>query len=158
MIRIDKIRLVRSVDDTGGVLFDLGEYSDAPGPADRTVDRFKYLPARDQRRLHQLRYFIAEMSAEDTGNPKSVQQDYRRAEAYNDGKWWAVGICAEAVVSYEIGNKCRRLETLISSGLWGIESDSDASYLASVEQDELADLREHLKVFGVDVGACPPRD
>ena len=59
---------------------------------------------------------------------------------------------AEATVSYEInrdGN--RRIETLTSGGLYDIE-EADAAYRRQIEGEELSDLREHLRVFGVPVG------
>lgn len=74
-----------------------------------------------------------------------------RLQQYTDGQFGFIGITAEAEVSYDIGNGTRRLETLTSSGLWGIEDDSDAAYLRSIEKEELADLRAHCERFGVDV-------
>jgi len=35
-----------------------------------------------------------------------------------------------------------------SGGLWGIESDSDASYLADIAAEELSELREQLRAVG----------
>ena len=60
------------------------------------------------------------------------------------------GICAVAEVSYSIGGNSRRIERFQSGGLWGIESDSEQDYIEEVEQDELADLKEHLERFGVN--------
>ena len=69
-------------------------------------------------------------------------------------------IFAEAEVSYPITifrindqkyQEHRRMETLRSSGLWGIASDSRVDYQVSVEGEQLADLKKHLSVFGVDV-------
>jgi len=60
------------------------------------------------------------------------------------------GIHARAELSYDIGHGDRRIQRMESAGLWGIESDSGADYLKEVEQEELADLRRHLEVFGVD--------
>jgi hypothetical protein len=117
-------------------LEDLGVYSDLPGPDDRTVDR----PGH--------RYFIAAMSGEETGNPDSVEQDYQRMEAYNNGEWYMAGIRAVAEVTCPVGNGNSRIERLSSGGLWGIESDSD---MGDIEQEQLDDLREHLEHFGVDV-------
>ena len=39
-------------------------------------------------------------------------------------------------------------QTITSGGLWGIESDSEESYLRSVEQEELSDLRAQLYELG----------
>lgn len=76
-------------------------------------------------------------------------QDAERLAAFNRGDWYCIGIRAKAVVSYPCGNGSRRLETFTSSGLWGIESDSDADYIKTVERDELSDLQDHLSKFGV---------
>jgi|SRR6185312_6164451 len=40
------------------------------------------------------------------------------------------------------------LQTITSGGLWGIESDSDADYLKSVEDEQLAELRNQLHAIG----------
>jgi hypothetical protein len=52
----------------------------------------------------------------------------------------AIGVISESVaraaLAIPIGQGCRRLMTVESAGLWGIESDSDAEYLASVFADE----------------------
>jgi hypothetical protein len=71
-----------------------------------------------------------------------------RKEAYGRD-WWMQGCVAKATVSRPCGQGNRRIETFTSGGLWGIESDSDQDYLSTVENDELADLREHLEAFGV---------
>ena len=79
-------------------------------------------------------------------------QDYKRMEGLNNGDWCYIGIMAEAVVKYPDSTDCGsyRLETLTSGGLWGIESDSEESYLESIEQEELADLKNHLATFGIE--------
>jgi hypothetical protein len=79
---------------------------------------------------------------------KYREQDKSRLSEY--GKtWYMMGCRAVAEVSYPIGNGCRRIECFKSGGLYGVESDSDAEYLESVEKDELNDLKEHLAQFGV---------
>ena len=98
----------------------------------------------------QYRYFVPAMTGEETGNPDSPMEDYRRMEAYNRDDWAMYGVVAKAEVSRPIGNGCRRIETFSSGGLWGIESDSDDSYFAEVAAQELADLKGHLEAFGVD--------
>ena len=77
-------------------------------------------------------------------------QDWKRMEALNKCEWNYIGIHAEAVVSYPCRTSdARRMETLRSSGLWGIESDAGKTYFLSVVKEELADLRSHLAAFGV---------
>lgn len=63
-----------------------------------------------------------------------------------------LGCTAVAEVSYPCGRGgSRRLEHLTSGGLWGIDPTSTGEYLAEVERDELADLRDHLTKFGLRV-------
>ena len=62
---------------------------------------------------------------------------------------------AEATVSYQITRDGdRRFETLTSVGLNGIDGidGADGNYRRQIEGEELSDLREHLRVFGVPVG------
>lgn len=77
-------------------------------------------------------------------------QDYARAKAYSNGDWQYIGIRAEAVVSYDTGNGDRRIETLTSGGLWGIESDGSQDYIIAVVDEELAELKSHLEQFSID--------
>lgn len=147
--RIDAIR-IEHIHDTDPNLSHLGHYSDKPGPDDKTVDRY---PDGKYRANHQYRYFIAAMSGKETGNPDSVEQDYQRMEAYHRGEWHMIGVRAVADVSYAFGvaPTSRRIQRFESGGLWGVESDSGDEHLTSVARNELADLKEHLEHFGVDV-------
>jgi hypothetical protein len=87
-----------------------------------------------------------------------VRQDYERMESANRGDWGFIGIRTECEVNlpYQVNKGCVKgrevyhnvKEVLSSGGLWGIESDSEDSYLESVEKDELADLRSQLKMLG----------
>ena len=69
--------------------------------------------------------------------------DYDRMERLNAGDWAFIGIDAKAEVV--IGNVC---QTLHSGGLWGIESDSEESYLQEEESNQLAELRTILYEMG----------
>jgi hypothetical protein len=77
-------------------------------------------------------------------------QAYRRMEAFQRGSWYYLCLNAEAIVSYPWGDG-RRICHFRSAGLWGIESDTDDDEMASIIQEELADLHDQLEVFGVDV-------
>lgn len=107
---------------------------------------------------NELRYFNPSFNyVESNGLPSEgntpdeviayVKQDYARMESLNAGNWHYIGITAEAsiVVTTMINSICQRIT---SGGLWGIESDSEAGFLKSVEADELADLRSQLKALG----------
>ena len=65
-------------------------------------------------------------------------------EAYSRGHWWMVGLWAEAEVVVT-GSVVQRIR---SGGLWGIESDSDADYLAGVTEQELSSLHDELLAVG----------
>lgn len=88
-------------------------------------------------------------------NPEQVEnwirQDTQRLNNY--GSHWAMyGCMAEAVVSYPISKQGdRRLETLTSGGLWGIESDSQESYKIEVAKEQLEELKDHLKRFNIRI-------
>lgn len=106
-----------------------------------TVDEHR----RELQRMGYSRQVAEEMAR------RYCRSDFERAEAYSNGHWHMIGIVAKATVSRPIGNSARRLETLQSSGLWGIESDSDTAYLMEVAQEELHDLKSHLECFNVDL-------
>ncbi len=94
---------------------------------------------------------------------KYVRQDYDRMERMNRGDWCMIGIRAEAEISLPV--QCNKgcvhghevyyhtTQHITSGGLWGIESDSDKSYLESVEKEELSDLRAQLKALGFSARA-----
>lgn len=83
---------------------------------------------------------------------KYVHQDYERMESLNRGDWSFIGIRAEASVVTPNGFGYTN-QTIHSAGLWGIESDSDESYLAEIEQEQLSELRGILKEFGFSARA-----
>ncbi len=81
---------------------------------------------------------------------KYTRQDYERMEDYNANGWCYVGLRAVAKYQTAFGSP---IQTLSSGGLWGIESDSDASYFAEVAGEELAQLRTELKALGFSARA-----
>ena len=74
-------------------------------------------------------------------------------ERLNRGDWCYLGIRAEAEI---IGNEQKDgpnkwhgvVQTISSGGLWGIESDSDRSYLEEVQEEELSNLKTELRALG----------
>jgi hypothetical protein len=76
---------------------------------------------------------------------KYTRQDYERMEAGNRGDWNMLGIRAEARVQL---TKDGPWQEISSGGLWGIESDSDQSYIKEVKDEQLHELREQLKALG----------
>ena len=78
------------------------------------------------------------------------KNDFERMEGLNRGDWHFCGVYAQAEVSYPVGRDgCRRIERLRSGGLWGIESDSGE--LHEVAEEQLQELRDHLRVFNVNL-------
>ena len=78
---------------------------------------------------------------------KYVRQDYERMESLNRGNWCFIGIRAEANVSIPSGSSSVESE-VSSGGLWGIESDSDDSFLEETIQEELSNLKTELIALG----------
>lgn len=70
-----------------------------------------------------------------------------RMNAWKAGIWWYVGVRAKAIIMVRRSGVGTVYE-LTSPGLWGIESDSDESYLASVFENECEILRNDLAMIG----------
>lgn len=79
---------------------------------------------------------------------ENARKDYERMEAYNRGDWEYIGVRAYANVVVDGVN-----QSIASGGLWGIESDSEESYLRSVEQEQLRELRGILHELGFSTRA-----
>ena len=137
-IRIEKVTIKHMPDENPDLSY-LGEYSDKP--SEIHIDRQE----RGDMGRNEMRYFNL-----GCGDADYIEQDYKRAEAYNRGDWLCIGIRAEAEVSYDAGNGSRRLEKFTSGGLWGVESDSGKGYIAEIESAEIQDLKAHLEVFGIE--------
>jgi len=87
------------------------------------------------------------LTAEDVR--KYTRQDYKRMERMNRGDWCYLGISATAQIGIPQGSQPRSflLQSLTSSGLCGVESDS-GNYIQEIEKDQLAELRDVLLGFG----------
>jgi hypothetical protein len=80
---------------------------------------------------------------------KYVRQDYERMERLHRGDWGYISIRAEAEVCIPSGaGDAGIVQEITSGGLYGIESDSDKDYLASIEGEELGELRKQLYTLG----------
>ncbi len=78
-------------------------------------------------------------------------QDYERMTEYNMGSWSFMGCVATLTLNgEEIGH----------SSVWGVESDSDKSYFAEVERDEIWGAHKTANDWLASVGApaLPPLD
>jgi hypothetical protein len=150
--RILSVRVKRDVDVAPDLSW-LGEYGSTP-KGEAVIDRQE----RGDRGRNEYRYFTPALTGDQTGNPESPEQDYARMESYNRGSWCMIGIWAEAEVQTHNDGVVQRIR---SGGLWGVESDSDAAYLASVANDELAALGSELEALGFtkrQVGAALASD
>jgi hypothetical protein len=79
---------------------------------------------------------------------KNAEQDYARMESGARGEYCFIGIRAEAELNIPGGHLAFIAQEISSRGLWGVESDSDESYLREVEAEELAELRGQLHELG----------
>ncbi len=85
---------------------------------------------------------------------ENARKDYERMEAYNASEWSFIGIRAVAhIVIRHPSSDLWISQTITSGGLWGIESDSDESYLRSVEKEQLGELRGILHELGFSTRA-----
>lgn len=67
-----------------------------------------------------------------------------RMDAWERGDWYYVGVRAKAEIKVPHGRDHWILSTMRSPGIWGIESDSGADYMAEVFGDENVTLLEML--------------
>lgn len=102
---------------------------------------------------NEFRYFNPSFNyVDDKGKPVGLtpdqvreytRQDYERMERLMKGYWNYIGI--RAVAQVVTGDT---VQTITSGGLWGTESDSEASYLKEIEHDELVNLKDELVSLG----------
>jgi hypothetical protein len=93
--------------------------------------------------------------ADESPDPSYLEQDgfeERRAE-YEAGDFGFIGIQAQAEIHVSHGAG-HIIQTITSPGLWGIESDSGAQYLAEVYEEERAILFEMLTELGISTDAA----
>lgn len=75
---------------------------------------------------------------------KYREQDKERLASYGSS-WHMIGIRARAKIRLSNGASV----TVESPGLWGIESDSERSYLRQVGEDEYLELKKMVGELGV---------
>jgi hypothetical protein len=73
-----------------------------------------------------------------------------RKAAYRRGDFSFVGVRAQAEITVD-----GILQTIVSGGLWGVESDAGDAYLLEVAGEEYHDLRRILKTLGVPTSELP---
>lgn len=76
-------------------------------------------------------------------------EDANRRETFHRGEWHYIGIRTKATIYLPDGDGSFKVETISSGGLWGVESDSDVSYLESIAKEERDTLMRYLKMLNV---------
>lgn len=158
-LRIDEVKVEWKQDESPDLSF-IGEYTNESDPyyivavGEHAGEFVVDLPEEAEMPPHgnNYRYFKPYAGGEKLGSAEYRsygKQDYKRMADYNRDDWFMQGCVAKATVSYPIGQGSRRLEWFTSSGLWGIESDSEKDYLKETEDEQLEDLADHLSKLGV---------
>lgn len=81
---------------------------------------------------------------------KWIDEDHKRLDDY--GRTWVMtGIVAKAkvLIPQDTVPPTFQIQTIRSGGLWGIESDSDKSYIEDVKSEQLSDLVHNLNALGM---------
>jgi hypothetical protein len=88
---------------------------------------------------------------QDTDTSYLDQEGYEeRRRDYERGIFHFVGVWVEAEVLIQ-----GTVQTLVSPGLWGIESDSGEEYIEGVAVEEYSELRKILTTVGVPTAQLP---
>jgi hypothetical protein len=77
------------------------------------------------------------------GSLEAAVANRRRRQAYDRGDWHLIGVRLTAEIALP-----NETITLMSPGLWGVESDSSADYVRDIARDEGEYLREDLEALG----------
>lgn len=78
----------------------------------------------------------------------NAKQDYERMEKLNAGDFFFIGIMASADIAAPTAPGNAIVQHITSGGLWGIESDSDNTYITNIEEEELSALKVELTALG----------
>lgn len=155
MKRIAKITVRTMLDECPDTSW-LGEYTDdlEPGIIVRVAREYCERLPEDYElppRGREFRGFRPYAGGEQPGTEdycKYGMQDFERMESFAKGDWHFVGIRAEAEVLSSRNGKEWLINRLSSGGLWGIESDSEASYFDEVKREEIQELKATLMEYG----------
>jgi hypothetical protein len=143
---------IREGEHEGKLVSELGEDDELPskGREYRFFLPSQNIPHNPKNWAHvqgaELAKVIAEHGSIEKADRAYAYQDWQRMERLNNGDWYYIGIIAKA----ELWNPASKVtQTVRSGGLWGIESDSGADYLASVAKDEFDALKTELLAMGI---------
>lgn len=121
----------KKVDDNPDLSY-LGKYSDKPEKVH--IDRLK----QGKLERSESRYFNA-----GCGDPDYIKQDYRRMQAYNRGDWHMVAVCCE--ISVKTATNWAVDAVVARSSVWGVESDSKASYFLELAEEQISEAEHDLE-------------
>lgn len=79
-----------------------------------------------------------------------AKQDKERLDAYNRGVWEIIGIRAVATIHIPVNNNTVKIQTIESGGLFGIESDSGDNYIKDIAREQIAEVKNYLRILCVD--------
>jgi hypothetical protein len=137
------------------ILFHDGEWHHGTFRVIRDEDDFDHDPVPDDNycggRSYQAgkyRYFNPSSRADGLPEDEAATcryADFQRMESYNQQEWQMVGVYAQASIVV-----AGIIQTVQSGGLWGIESDSDGSYFAEIEAEQLSELVTVLEELGFE--------
>lgn len=88
---------------------------------------------------------------DDNEREKYLSQDKERLDQYYRGNWFMIGISCYAIAYLPIGNNNYKMQEIDSSGLWGIESDSNETDLNEVKNEQIEELKGYLTMLNIDI-------
>jgi hypothetical protein len=77
-----------------------------------------------------------------------LEEGDERYRTFHAGLWDFCGVYATAQIAIPTTEGNAILQKVHSGGLWGIESDSDKSYMQGLEGEQLTELKAQLKELG----------
>ena len=117
-----------------------------------TTQRRVVHEASRRRRLPAMESVRVLVEPDDDPDTSFLDQDEfeDRKEAFRRGDFSFVGIRAEAEIIVD-----GILQTIVSGGLYGVESDAGDAYIKEIACEEYTDLRRILKTLGVPTSELP---
>jgi hypothetical protein len=134
----------------------LGSFTDSPEGVDLSTHTVLETPNSGLAWVSyqkEYRFFVSSdnyIDVEPAERLKYAEQDLERMLRYLSGELSSIGIRAVATFTIPVFGDSTMQQTVDSPGIWGIESDSEASELASVACDEIVELRAMLMGMGID--------
>lgn len=148
---------IRRIQDVDADTSDLGRYTDKP--EEWAIERASGEYVHDLPKSHEpppkgreYRYFVPDNTGEEPRSrnfKKYGRQNYKRAEDYNRGEWSMLGITTKArILVPDKFNKYCMTQRITGGSSWGIESDSEESYMEETARECLSELEDQLASFG----------